>query len=199
MEPNGDDEVRVRISSGGIFSTADHDLRILPSTNKCREIVHQSLIRWSKTSILPVWKTIWTVFNIANYDINERRIKAIHKVIQDHITREALNSNDASCSDIESINGRLSYEDHFDHDNQDNERVSKSDQNDNNINIEHSSSTTNQVHQNQTQIIFAAPTIQTTKLPTSQRVLLIHMIQIKRMMLFVTQRTLIKHNNNLQI
>ncbi|CAF1123232.1 unnamed protein product [Rotaria sordida] len=100
----------------------DHDLRILPSTNKCREIVHQSLVRWSKTSILPVWKTIWTVFNIANYDINERRIKAIHKVIQDHITREALNSNDASCSDIESINGRLSYEDHFDHDNQDDEQ-----------------------------------------------------------------------------
>ncbi|CAF3717494.1 unnamed protein product [Rotaria sordida] len=122
MEPNGDDEVRVRISGGDIFSTADHDLRLLPSTNKCREIAHQSLVRWSKTSILPVWKTIWTVFNIANYDINERRIKAIHKVIQDHITREALNSNDASCSDIESIDARLSYEDHFDHDNQDDEQ-----------------------------------------------------------------------------
>ncbi|CAF4013815.1 unnamed protein product [Rotaria sordida] len=170
MKPNGDDEVRVRVSGGGIFSKADRDLRILTSTNECRKIIHQFLIHWDKTGVLPGWKTIWTVFNMANYDISERRIKAIHKVIQVHVTREALNSNDASGSDIEPTNDRLSYEDHFAHDNQDDECISESNQNDNNISIKYSSSTTNQVHQNQTEIIFSPSIIQTTKLPTPQHV-----------------------------
>ncbi|CAF3042399.1 unnamed protein product [Rotaria sp. Silwood2] len=101
MKPNRDDEVRVKVSSGGTFSKADRDLRILTSTNECRKIIHQFLVRWDKTGLLPGWKTIWTVFNIANYDISERRIKTIHKVIRDHVIREVLDGDEPSGSDIE--------------------------------------------------------------------------------------------------
>jgi hypothetical protein len=76
-------------------------LRILTSTSECRKIVRQFLVRWDKGGVLPGWKTIWTIFNIANYDIGERRIKAIHKVIQDHVIREKIDNENSTDSDLE--------------------------------------------------------------------------------------------------
>ncbi len=83
------------------FSLIDRDLRILTSTNECKKVVRQFLIRWDKNGILPGWKTIWTIFNLASYDISERRIKTIHRIIKDHVSREEFVGNDSTCSDIE--------------------------------------------------------------------------------------------------
>lgn len=63
--------------------------------------MRQFLLRWDKSGVLPGWKMIWTIFNIANYDISERRIKAIHKIIREHITREEFGTDYSEGSDIE--------------------------------------------------------------------------------------------------
>jgi hypothetical protein len=44
---------------------------------------------------------MWTLFDTANYDISERRIKIIHTVIQDNVTREAFSGDNAAGTDIE--------------------------------------------------------------------------------------------------
>jgi len=59
------------------------------------------LVRWDKNGVLPGWKTMWTLFDTANYDISERRIKIIHTVIQDNVTREAFRGDNAAGTDIE--------------------------------------------------------------------------------------------------
>ncbi len=79
----------------------DRDLRILTSTSECRKIIRQFLVRWENSGVLPGWKTIWTIFNIGNYDISERRIKAIHRIIQDHVIREEIENEDSTDSDLE--------------------------------------------------------------------------------------------------
>ncbi len=44
---------------------------------------------------------MWALFDSADYDISERRIKIIHKIIQDNVTREAFSGDDAAGVDIE--------------------------------------------------------------------------------------------------
>jgi len=73
----------------------------LTSTNEYKKVVRQFLFRWNKNGVLPGWKTIWTIFNMADYDISERRIKAIHKIIQNYVSREELIGDDTSDSDTE--------------------------------------------------------------------------------------------------
>ncbi|CAF1581158.1 unnamed protein product [Rotaria magnacalcarata] len=120
MKPDGNDEVRVKIGNSGVSTKADRDLRILTSTNECKKVVRQFLIRWDKNGVLPGWKTIWTIFNLANYDISERRIKSIYRIIKDRVSREEFICNDTTCSDIEFTASPLSCEYSSNHDNHDN-------------------------------------------------------------------------------
>ena len=73
----------------------------MTSANECRKIIRQFLVRWNTSGALPGWKTIWTIFNMANYDISERRIKAIRKIIQDHVIREKIDDDNTFDSDHE--------------------------------------------------------------------------------------------------
>ena len=84
-----------------IFSFIDRDLRVLTSTNECQKIVRQFLVRWDKNGSLPGWKTIWAIFDAGNFDISESRIKFIHKIIQENVTRESFCGDDIQGSDIE--------------------------------------------------------------------------------------------------
>ncbi|CAF1048324.1 unnamed protein product [Rotaria sp. Silwood1] len=149
-KPNGDEEVRVKVG-GGVFGKADRDLRILTSINECQKIVRQFLVRWDKNGSLPGWKAMWSIFDVANYDVSERRIKVIHKIIQDCVTREPVSGDNIEGSDNESISDRLPIESHSDIHNQDNGSILQSSQTDDSCSVQQPS-LSNQVHRDQTGI-----------------------------------------------
>ncbi|CAF1173760.1 unnamed protein product [Adineta ricciae] len=94
---NGDGEVHVKIGHG-VFGKA---------------------VRWNENGSLPGWKTIWSVFDVANYDVSERRIKLIHKIIQDNVIRELIHTDNGEDQSVQStFDQSINQNDLDDHDEQ---------------------------------------------------------------------------------
>ncbi|CAF3504886.1 unnamed protein product [Rotaria socialis] len=151
LKPNGDDEIRVKVGSG-VYGKVDRDLRILTSTVECKTIVHQFLNSWHTNGFLPGWKSIWTVFNIENYDISERRVKAIHRIIKDNVSRGEFKVSNMKNSDRDSSNIRLLYEPDFDIDDQEDGLLAENDASDKSASIQQLPSAT-LTQENQTMVV----------------------------------------------
>ncbi|CAF3991474.1 unnamed protein product [Rotaria magnacalcarata] len=151
LKPNGDDEIRVKVGSG-VYGKVDRDLRILTSTVECKTIVHQFLDSWHTNGFLPGWKSIWTVFNIDNYDISERRVKAIHRIIKDNVSRGGFKVSNMKNSDRDSSNIRLPYEPDFDIDDQEDGLIAENDASDKRASIQQLPSAI-LTQQNQTMVV----------------------------------------------
>ncbi|CAF4189346.1 unnamed protein product, partial [Rotaria magnacalcarata] len=125
LKPNGDDEIRVKVGSG-VYGKVDRDLRILTSTVE--------------------------FFNIDNYDIRERRVKAIHRIIKDNVSRGGFKVSNMKNSDRDSSNIRLPYEPDFDIDDQEDGLIAENDANDKRASIQQLPSAI-LTQQNQTMVV----------------------------------------------
>ncbi|CAF4357727.1 unnamed protein product, partial [Rotaria magnacalcarata] len=125
LKPNGDDETRVKVGSG-VYGKVDRDLRILTSTVE--------------------------FFNIDNYDIRERRVKAIHRIIKDNVSRGGFKVSNMKNSDRDSSNIRLPYEPDFDIDDQEDGLIAENDANDKRASIQQLPSAI-LTQQNQTMVV----------------------------------------------